>query len=134
MLPVCRPWLRRSWSLSFAWGVTGAMDIPPDHIVPNLHAAERDAAIRELLRHLARAGAIPADAEASLFQAFRRREEVMTTGVGFGIAVPHIPSEVVTERVLALGRSSAGVDFSSVDGKPAKTIILMISPEHHVQG
>lgn len=105
------------------------MDVPPDHIVPDLRATERFSAIRELLRHLVGLGAVPGHAEQSLFSAFCRREEVMTTGVGFGLAVPHISSEVVTERIVALGRSSGGVDFASVDGKPAKAVVLMISPE-----
>ena len=64
-----------------------------------------------------------------MFSAFCRREEVMTTGVGSGVAIPHISSEVVTERILALGRSTGGVDFASIDGKPAKVVVLMISPE-----
>lgn len=105
------------------------MFIPPDHIVPELRATERYAAIRELLQRLIQVGAVPRHAEESMFTAFRRREEVMTTGVGFGCAYPHISSAAVTERVLALGRSSSGVDFASVDGKPAKVVVLMISPE-----
>ena len=106
------------------------MYIPPDHIVPELRATERDAAIRELLHHLVGVGAIPAHAEGSMFEALLHREEVMTTGVGFGVAIPHISSDAVTERVLALGRSSVGVEFASIDGKPAKTVVLMISPTH----
>ena len=106
------------------------MSIQPNYIVPELRATERHGAIREMLRHLVSIGAIPAHAEDSLFQAFRHREEVMTTGVGFGLAIPHISSEVVTKRIVAFGRSRSGIEFASIDGKPAKAVFLMISPTH----
>ena len=53
----------------------------------------------------------------------------MTTGVGFGIAAPNIVSDAVTKEISAMGRSSSGVDFASLDGKPAKTVILTIRPK-----
>jgi mannitol/fructose-specific phosphotransferase system IIA component (Ntr-type) len=104
------------------------MLIPPDHIIPELQATTRYPAIRELLQSLIQIGVIPPDAQESLFAAFRQREEVMSTGIGFGLAFPHITSEIVTKQIVALGRSRAGVDFSSIDGRPAREIYLMISP------
>lgn len=104
------------------------MDIPPEHTFPDLKATERYAAIREILQRLIRIGAIPSDAEEPLCAAFRQREEVMTTGVGFGIAIPHVVSDMVTGRVVALGKSESGVDFASLDGKPVKAITLIILP------
>src|SRR6266404_4459801 len=100
------------------------MDISPDHIFPGLKATERYAAIREILQRLIRLGAIPKDAEEALFVAIRR-EEIMTTGVGYGIAIPHATSDLVSRRVVALGKSKRGVDFASLDGKPVKEIVLM---------
>jgi mannitol/fructose-specific phosphotransferase system IIA component (Ntr-type) len=52
----------------------------------------------------------------------------MSTGIGMGLAIPHAVSDLVSQRVVALGRSKIGVDFASIDGKPVKEIILMISP------
>jgi mannitol/fructose-specific phosphotransferase system IIA component (Ntr-type) len=52
----------------------------------------------------------------------------MTTGIGFGWALPHIFSDIVTARVVALGKSRRGVDFTSVDGIPAYSVLLMILP------
>ena len=104
------------------------MDIPPDHIF-DLQATDRNSAIREILQHLIRLGAIPAHAEESLFDAIRHRESVMTTAVGYGIAIPHATSDAVSERVVALGKSKVGIDFQSLDGKPVKIVGLMISPK-----
>jgi mannitol/fructose-specific phosphotransferase system IIA component (Ntr-type) len=104
------------------------MDIPSEHIFPDLEATERYAAIREILQRLIRLGAIPTHAEDALFAAICRREEVMTTGIGMGLAIPHAVSDLVSQRVVALGRSKSGVDFASLDGKPVKEIVLMISP------
>jgi mannitol/fructose-specific phosphotransferase system IIA component (Ntr-type) len=105
------------------------MDIPPEHIFPDLEATERYAAIREILQRLIRLGAIPSHAEEALFAAICRREEVMTTGIGMGLAVPHAVSNLVARRVVALGRSKSGIDFASLDGKPIKEIVLMILPD-----
>jgi mannitol/fructose-specific phosphotransferase system IIA component (Ntr-type) len=104
------------------------MDIPPEHIFPDLQATDRYAAIREILQRLIRVGAIPSHAEEPLFAAIRRREEVMTTGVGLGLAIPHAVSDLVSRRVVALGRSRSGIHFTSLDGKPVQDIVLMISP------
>jgi PTS system nitrogen regulatory IIA component len=104
------------------------MFIPPEHIFPDLQATNRYAAIREILQRLIRIGAIPSHAEELLFAAIRRREEVMSTGIGMELAIPHAVSDLVSRRVVALGRSKDGVDFASLDGKPVKEIVLMISP------
>src|SRR5580704_2244482 len=99
------------------------MDIPPEHIFPDLEATERYAAIQEILERLIRLGAVPSHAKEALFAAICRREEVMTTGIGMGLAIPHAVSDLVTRRVVALGRSKSGVDFAALDGKRVKEII-----------
>ena len=104
------------------------MFVPPEHIFPELEATDRYGAIREILRRLIHIGALPSHSEEPLFAAFRRREKVMSTGIGLGLAFPHVVSDLVTEQVLALGRSKNGVNFASLDGKQVKEIILMISP------
>jgi mannitol/fructose-specific phosphotransferase system IIA component (Ntr-type) len=102
--------------------------IPPEHTF-DLEATERYDAIREILRHLVRVGAIPTDAEEPLFAAIRQREEVMSTGVGYGAAFPHAVSELVSQRIVARGRLRTDVNFDSLDGKPVKEIFLLILPK-----
>ena len=104
------------------------MRIPPDFILPELQATERYPAIRELLQFLIKNTAIPSSAEDTIFSAFCEREKAMSTGIGFGLAFPHIASELVQQQIVVLGRSSAGINFFALDGKPVKEVYLMIFP------
>ena len=107
------------------------MSMPADYILPDLKAVDRDSAIYEMLRHLIHIGVIQPQFEKSLFDALLQRESVLTTGIGFGLAFPHTSSEAVSKKITILGRSRTGIDFSSLDGKSAKEIYLMISPVTH---
>ena len=57
----------------------------------------------------------------------------MSTGIGFGIAIPHASSEFVTEVVAAFGRSSKGIEFDSLDNAPVKFIVLFVVPKDQFQ-
>ena len=57
-----------------------------------------------------------------------KREKEASTGMGKGVAVPHIKHSIVKDVVAAVGQSSAGIDFSALDKQPVYTIILLISP------
>lgn len=58
-----------------------------------------------------------------------QREGLESTGIGRGVAIPHARTDTVKKTVVALGRSAKGVDFASLDGKPAHLIFLIVSPE-----
>ena len=57
-----------------------------------------------------------------------KREDEASTGVGKGIALPHVKHSSVKNVVAAIGKSSTGIDFSSLDKQPVYSVILMISP------
>ncbi len=57
------------------------------------------------------------------------REEAMSTGIGLGIAVPHAKIPSVKDFVLSLGRSKAGIEFHSLDGRPVHLVVLIAGPE-----
>lgn len=59
------------------------------------------------------------------YQAIMEREKIMSTGLGIGLALPHVKIPSVTNFVAALGRKREGLDFDSLDGKPAKIIIMI---------
>jgi len=61
-------------------------------------------------------------------QAVLEREQVRSTGIGSGIAIPHGKCAAVKELVIALGVAGQPIDFDSVDGKPVSIIILLLSP------
>jgi fructose-specific phosphotransferase system IIA component len=57
------------------------------------------------------------------------REELVTTGVGHGVAFPHAKSETVTDVIFAFGRTVEGVDFGSLDGEPVRLVFLIGAPK-----
>ncbi|HEX7880183.1 MAG TPA: PTS sugar transporter subunit IIA [Candidatus Eisenbacteria bacterium] len=58
-----------------------------------------------------------------------RREEVMSTGIGGGIAIPHAQSKGAARLAVAMGRSRREVDFNSLDGRPVQLFFLVVGPE-----
>jgi mannitol/fructose-specific phosphotransferase system IIA component (Ntr-type) len=66
--------------------------------------------------------------EQKIARAVIKRENEASTGLGKGVAVPHVKHAVVTKPIAAVGLSSEGIDFSALDKKPVYTIILLVSP------
>ncbi len=64
------------------------------------------------------------DVEA-LRRSVHERESIMSTGVGFGIAVPHAKADFVDDLVLAIGVSTEGIDFASLDDQPVHIIVMI---------
>lgn len=104
-----------------------------NQIIPEMKATERWSAIVELVDLLVERGRIkPADRDGVL-AALRAREETMSTGIGFGIAIPHASSERVQDVVAAFGRSSTGIEFESLDNAPVRFIVLFVVPKDQFQ-
>jgi nitrogen PTS system EIIA component len=104
-----------------------------DQIIPEMKSTERWAAIVELIDLLVEKGAVRKSDRESVLAALRQREETMSTGIGFGIAIPHASSNCVNEVVAAFGRSSAGIEFDSLDNSPVKFIVLFVVPKDQFQ-
>jgi len=97
-------------------------------IIPKLKATDRDGVVAELVAALAGAGRL-ANADCSkVLKAVIEREKEASTGMGKGVAVPHVKHTAVTDVIAAVGRSDTGVDFSSLDKQPVYSVILLISP------
>ena len=92
----------------------------------DLRSGEKEAALSELCAVAAGDSAVK-DA-AALRRAVLEREEVLSTGIGLGIAVPHAKIAGVKEFVLALGRSRDGIDFGALDGEPVRLAVLIAGP------
>ena len=110
--------------------------IPQANIVPVLKSSKKEAAIKELVTVLAAAGSIPTAKVKEVTQALVDREKLGSTGIGRGIAVPHVKVTFLKEPVGALGKSPTGLDFSSLDGALTYSVFLFMSPsepaEKHV--
>lgn len=111
--------------------------IVPDAIRAELTATTRDDAILELATALAEAGAITKKSVAEIAKATIAREDQATTGIGKGIALPHIRIEGIKKPMATIGCSATGLDFNSLDGKDVHAVIFMVSstgnPDEHLQ-
>jgi PTS system nitrogen regulatory IIA component len=96
--------------------------------IPELQASDRDGAIAELISALVTAGKIPGDSAKDVTKAVIKRENEASTGMGKGVAVPHVKHSAVKNVVAAVGQSSAGIDFAALDEQPVYSVILLISP------
>lgn len=102
-------------------------------IVPELKATNRWEAIDELIGTLVLAGKItPQDREA-VTAVVKKREQSMSTGIGFGIGIPHASTELIGEVVAAFGRSKAGVNFDALDNQPVHLVTLFLVPQGQFQ-
>jgi mannitol/fructose-specific phosphotransferase system IIA component (Ntr-type) len=102
-------------------------------ILPEMQATERYAAIAELVNLLVGTGQIAAADKDDVMTALKMREETMSTGIGFGIAIPHASSDKVSKVVAAFGRSSTGIEFEALDNALVKFVVLFVVPKDQFQ-
>jgi mannitol/fructose-specific phosphotransferase system IIA component (Ntr-type) len=100
----------------------------PEPTVVDLQAKNRWAAIDELIDHLVKAKKIKPEDREGIVGVVRQRESSMSTGIGFGIGLPHASTDLVKQVVAAVGRSREGVQFDALDGKPAHLVMLFLVP------
>ena len=90
----------------------------------DLESDTKDGLLKELVSLLA----LDSKSEAILFKTLKRRENLGSTGIGKGIAIPHCRSLVVNRLRLAYGRKPGGIDFQAIDGAPVQNFFLIIAP------
>ena len=100
----------------------------PEAILPEVQSETRDEVIRELVELLAGSGHVPKNRTDEIVTKLIERENQGSTGIGKGIAVPHIKHSSVKEIVGTIGCSKKGIDFSSLDQAPVYSILLLLSP------
>jgi mannitol/fructose-specific phosphotransferase system IIA component (Ntr-type) len=98
----------------------------PEYIKAPLVAMDKAAAVEELVELLAGHPAV-SDVTA-VRRAIWEREQVRTTGIGNGLALPHGKTAGVSDLVIALGKPAQPIDFDSVDRKGVSVIVLLASP------
>ena len=106
-------------------------------IISELKATSRDEAIEELVLALDKAGQLRSANCEQITKAVIHRENEASTGMGKGVAVPHVKDPAIKKVLAAVGQSSRGIEFSSLDKQPVYSVILLISPaeqpEKHLQ-
>lgn len=96
----------------------------PDAIALELQGNTKDDILRELIGLLR----LDEKSEGILFKMLKRRENLGSTGIGRGVAIPHCRSLVVNRLRLAFGRKPEGVDFNSIDGQLVYHFFLIVAP------
>ena len=96
----------------------------PDVVKLELDSDTKEGVLRELVGLLA----LDENSEATLIKTLKRRENLGSTGIGKGIAIPHCRSLVVNRLRLAYGRKRNGMDFDSIDGAPTQNFFLIVAP------
>jgi fructose-specific phosphotransferase system IIA component len=102
-------------------------------IVPELKATDRWEAIDELIDHLVQDGKIQPDHREAIAAVVKKRETSMSTGIGFGIGIPHASTDLIHEVTGAFGRSKVGVNFDALDNQPVNLIMLFLVPQGQFQ-
>lgn len=97
-------------------------------ICAELNSTDKESVIAELVDSLLNAGDIKADDRDDIIKAIMKREELGSTGIGRGIAVPHTKHPSVDKLVGTVGVSFDGVDFDSLDGEKVQLFFLLVSP------
>jgi PTS system fructose-specific IIA component/PTS system nitrogen regulatory IIA component len=97
-------------------------------IKADLQSDDKPEVLRELVQSLADSGAIAGGDVQGIVAAIMKREELGSTGIGRGVAVPHTKHSSVERLVGTVGGSAEGVDFNSLDGEKVHLLFLLVSP------
>ncbi len=101
--------------------------VRPELIIPELLGQSKQQVVAELARHLARSQ--PSLDPESLTRVLMEREELASTAIGEDIAIPHGKLDTATRLIGCVGRSSRGVMFDSLDGRPTHLFFVLVAPE-----
>ena len=104
-----------------------------EQITTDLQATNRWEAIDELINNLVTTGKIKAEHRDAIAAVVKKRESSMSTGIGFGIGIPHASTDLIYEVVGSLGRSKKGVNFDSLDNQPVNLVMLFLVPQGQFQ-
>lgn len=96
--------------------------------MPELQAETKDGALKELMAIAQEAGAFPKKSLKSISKLLSDREAIGSTGLGNGVAVPHVKAAGVGDPTLVLARCKAGLEWQAIDGRPVFIIFMLVSP------
>ena len=101
----------------------------PKPLVIDLQAKDRWEAIEELISNLVATKKIKPEHRDAVAAGVKKRESSMSTGIGFGIGLPHASTDLVSEVVGVFGRSKKGIQFDALDGRPVNLVMLVLVPQ-----
>jgi mannitol/fructose-specific phosphotransferase system IIA component (Ntr-type) len=102
-------------------------------IVPDMKSVVRWESIDELIQNLVSNGKIRPQDRDAIIAVVKKRESSMSTGIGFGIGIPHASTDLIQEVVGSMGRSLKGIDFDALDNQPVNLVMLFLVPQGQFQ-
>lgn len=102
--------------------------VVPGAVIPSLQVNNKESAIRAMVESLVQTGNIKSADADGIVAAILKREELGSTGIGRGVAVPHTKHASVDRLIATVAISPAGVDFASLDGEDVYILFLLVSP------
>ena len=104
-----------------------------EQVVTELKATDRWEAIAELVDLLVDNGHVKSEHRDAVLSVVKKRETSMSTGIGFGIGIPHASTDLIDEVTGAFGRSKSGVNFDALDNQPVTLVMLFLVPQGQFQ-
>ncbi|MFH0938409.1 MAG: PTS sugar transporter subunit IIA [Planctomycetota bacterium] len=101
--------------------------IPEGGILDDLKATGKEDVIREMVQALIKIGRVEERASSKVIKALLDREELGSTGIGAGVAVPHAKHDSINDLVGVFGRSRKGINFDALDGESVHILFLLLS-------
>jgi mannitol/fructose-specific phosphotransferase system IIA component (Ntr-type) len=105
----------------------------PNPVIVELKAEDRWGAIDELMDQLVTHQKIKPENRNAIAEAIKKRETSMSTGIGYGIGIPHASIDLVPDVVGAIGKSRGGIKFDALDNLPVKIVALFVVPKGQFQ-
>jgi mannitol/fructose-specific phosphotransferase system IIA component (Ntr-type) len=102
-------------------------------ILEALAASEKEAALEEMLQALVASGRVAKGDAAKIRRRLREREALGSTGIGNGVAVPHVKTDKVEKVAMALARSPEGIEYQAIDGRSVQTLFLIVAPSDQAE-
>lgn len=102
--------------------------------IPAAWATSPKVVVRFLVGGLAATCGVPAEQVEAIVREVMRREELASTGIGRGLAIPHVRHEAVRDVGMLLGRLPSPVDWNAIDGEAVHRVCLILSPPHRPGG
>lgn len=100
-----------------------------DAIIPDLKSTDKVSVIEEMVDALKESNSIDPNEVNDILRALMKREELGSTGIGKGVAVPHAKHASIEKIIGLTARSIKGVDFDALDGDPVHLFFLLLSPK-----
>lgn len=104
--------------------------VRPELVVADVRGQDKRAVLEELAAHLSANMPGPGVDTSALLRVLLERERLASTAIGEGVAIPHGKLRDLARLSACLGRSPAGVNFDSIDGRPTHIFFVLVAPEH----